>query len=85
MVGAALSGGGHSLAAMKLLFPYGVTVGILEEDGGWALVGMLLLFLQFPFYCFLFVNTAGNTRRYLTATVVVVHALCAFLSFGIGR
>lgn len=62
IVGALLSGGGHSVTAITLFFPYGMILGRLLEDTSWEFVAAIALLLQFPFYGFA-VSRASDTGR----------------------
>jgi hypothetical protein len=51
VLGAFLSGGGHSFISMIVLFPYGMFLGMLF--GGklfWFFIGLPLFILQYPLY-----------------------------------
>ncbi len=44
------SGGGHSLTAVIVGFPYGLILGIILKDSSVAWLEPVILFVQFPFY-----------------------------------
>jgi hypothetical protein len=75
VLGALFSGGGHSLAALIFLFPYGTALGLLWEDTPLEFIGGLLLVLQYPLYALILANVKGKGPRWLVLLVLLaVHA-----------
>ncbi len=81
VIGAILSGGGHSLTVITILFPYSGLVGFaLKDISNWP--AELLLIVQFPLYGLL-LTLSYRSRRfvYYVIVLVVLHAAAASLCF----
>lgn len=83
--GAFMSGGGHSLTAITVFFPYAGIVGTLPKDTRWQFVGdAASLFLgasQFPLYAILLALLKGTRRKSLALVVLLaVHAMAAVVA-----
>ena len=75
-VGGLFSGGGHSLVAINIFFPYAGIVGPSLKDTRWEFVSMSLLLAQFPVYALLVSYSAR--RRFLIAIVLpFLHTVAA--------
>jgi len=79
LVGALYSGGGHSLVAINIFFPYSGIVGPSLKDTRWEFIPMILLLAQFPVYALLLAYS--GRRRNIVATVIpLVHTVAAVIA-----
>lgn len=77
ILGALLSGGGHSIAVITLFFPYGMILGLLLEDTHWEFVAAIVLFLQLPFYGFAVSRALDGGRPALLLVILGAHVVAA--------
>ncbi|HKQ53103.1 MAG TPA: hypothetical protein VJT74_12080 [Pyrinomonadaceae bacterium] len=84
-LGGLLSGGGHSLAAMAVLFPYGLAAELLLEDTSAEFVGHILLIIQFPLYALLLANVKGGRRWLVLLGLLAAHIIAAAISLNVYR
>lgn len=82
-VGALLSGGGHSLTALTVFFPYGIILGQWLEGTGWEFVAAAALLVQFPLYGVLLARLGAGGRKVALLILLAAHSLAAFI--GVGR
>jgi hypothetical protein len=80
-LGALLSGGGHSLAAMTVFFPYGLAAGLWWEDTSLEFIGDILLVIQFPLYALFLANVKGGRRWLVLFIILALHI--AFAGIGL--
>ena len=79
LLGALFSGGGHSLIAINIFFPYSGLVAPSVKDTRWQFVPMTLLLAQFPVYALLIAYSSG--RRNLVVTLIsLVHTVAAVMA-----
>ena len=83
LLGALLSGGGHSLTAITIFFPYGVTLGRWLEGTRWEFVAAAALLLQFPLYGLLLAWTREHSRGIMLVVLLSAHCLGAAVGVGI--
>jgi len=70
------SGGGHSLVAINIFFPYAGIVGPSLKDTRWEFVSMILLLAQFPMYALL-VSYSARRRFVIGIVLPFLHAVAA--------
>jgi hypothetical protein len=79
LFGGLFSGGGHSLVAINIFFPYSGIVGPSLKDTRWEFISMILLVAQFPVYALLIAYS--RRRRNLVATVIpLVHTVAVVIA-----
>ena len=76
VIGGLFSGGGHSLVAINIFFPYAGIVGPSLKDTGWEFVSMSLLLAQFPVYALL-VSCSARRRILIAIVLLFLHAVAA--------
>jgi hypothetical protein len=81
VLAAFLSGGGHYLYLMILLFPYAMLLGSLIENISWF-VTLPLFALQFPLYGAAFgAASVGDRFRPIAVGLAVAHFIAVMLGF----
>jgi len=76
LIGGLFSGGGHSLVAINIFFPYSGIVGPSLKDTRWEFVSMIVLVAQFPVYALL-VWYSTRLRPFVAILLLFVHAVAA--------
>ena len=71
LLGALFSGAGHDPTAMTCFFPYGMTTGLLLEDGPLEFIGGILLVLQFPLYAMVYADVESRERGWVVIFILV--------------
>ena len=84
MSGALLSGGGHTLVAMLVFFPYGITWAHLFEDTPWVSIAMILLVVQFPLYANFLARAKGRVKALPLPFIFAAHTLVVLAGFSVG-
>lgn len=84
-LGAFLSGGGHSLAAMTLFFPYGLVAGLSLADGPFGFIEVVLIALQFPVYALILANVKGGWRWTAVLILLAAHVVAAVVGIRVYR
>ena len=84
-LGAFLSGGGHSLVAMAVFFPYGIAAGLWLEGGAFGFVEVVLIALQFPVYALILANVKGGWRVAAVLIVLAAHVVAAVVGISVYR
>ena len=79
LVGALLSGGGHSLTVITIFFPYSLPVDLALKDTRWEFIATILLLAQFPAYALL-IAYSGRRRYFVSIVIVLAHAVMAFVA-----
>src|SRR5882762_1939291 len=80
LLGGMLSGGGHSLTAITVFFPYGLIAGRFLKDGHWDFISAVLIALQFPLYLIVLASLPGRRRKRLALVVIlVIHFVAAVI------
>ena len=79
LIGAFYSGGGHSLTAITIFFPYSGLVAPSVKDTRWEFIAMILLLAQFPIYAFV-VAYSGRRRNVVAIVVLLAHTVAAVIA-----
>ncbi|HEX6186461.1 MAG TPA: hypothetical protein VFZ40_00160 [Pyrinomonadaceae bacterium] len=83
LIGAFFSGGGHSLTAMMIFFPYsGLVASWLENTRG-QFIATVLMAVQFPAYALLVAYTKGTRRNVVSTIVPIIHTVVAVIALQI--
>jgi hypothetical protein len=85
LLGAFLSGGGHSLVAMTIFFPYSLAAGLWLEDGPSRFIEIVLVALQFPVYALILANVRGGPRRTAALILLAAHVIAAIIGLRMYR
>ena len=80
LIGAFYSGGGHSLTAITIFFPYAGLVPPSLKDTRWEFVSMILMVAQFPAYALLVAYTKGARRNIVLTVIALVHTIAAVIA-----
>ena len=84
-LGAFLSGGGHSLVAITVFFPYGLATGLSLDDGGFGFIEVILIALQFPVYALILANVKGGWRWTAVLILLAAHVVAAVVGIRVYR
>ena len=79
LIGGFYSGGGHSLVAINIFFPYSGIVGPSLKDTRWELISMTLLLAQFPLYALLLAYS-GRLRNVVAILIPLIHTVAAVIA-----
>ena len=80
LIGALYSGGGHSLTAITVFFPYSGLVAPSLKDTRWEIIAMILMVAQFPVYALLVVYTKGLRRNIVLTIISILHTVAAVIA-----
>ena len=80
LIGAFVSGGGHSLTALTIFFPYSGMLAPSLKDTHWEFLLMILITAQFPVYALLLAYTKGARRNLVGMIIPLVHAVVAVIA-----
>jgi len=80
-----LSGGGHSLTAATIFFPYSVTLGQWLKDSPWGFVAAPFLLLQFPLYSLLLFRAEGKGKTILLVALLLAHSVGVVIGLRVER
>ena len=79
LLGAFLSGGGHSLVAITAFFPYCFATGVSLGDGRFSLIEVVMIALQFPVYALILANVKGGWRWTAVLILLAAHVVAAVI------
>jgi hypothetical protein len=84
LLGALMSGGGHSYAMMIVFFPWSMLLSLSSEGLSWWGVGLPVMAIQFPVYG-LSLGYAKEKRRLalILIAIVIAHILAVLWCFAI--
>jgi hypothetical protein len=80
LIGAFFSGGGHSLTAITIFFPYSGLLAPSLKDTHWEFLLMILMTAQFPVYALLIAYTKGARRNIVGIIIPLVHTVVAVIA-----
>jgi hypothetical protein len=80
LLGAFLSGGGHSLVAITVFFPYSLAAGLSLEGGPFGFIEVGLIALQFPVYALILANVKGGWRWAAVLILLAAHVVAAVVA-----
>jgi hypothetical protein len=75
LIGAFFSGGGHSLTAITIFFPYSGMLAPWLKNTPWEFILMILMTAQFPVYALLLAYTKGTRRNIVGTIIPLVHTV----------
>ena len=80
LIGAFFSGGGHSLTATTIFFPYSGLLAPSLKDTRWEFILIILMAAQFPVYALLLAYTKGTRRNLAGMIIPLVHSVVAVIA-----
>jgi len=79
VIGALYSGGGHTLTAITIFFPYSGLVSPSLKDTHWEFLALILLLAQFPAYA-LIIAYSGRRRSLVAIVILLAHMVAAVIA-----
>jgi len=80
LTGAFFSGGGHSLTAITIFFPYSGMLSPSLKGTHWEFLLMILMAAQFPVYALLLAYTKGTRQNVVGIIIALVHTVVAVIA-----
>ena len=80
LIGAFVSGAGHSLTAITIFYPYSGMLAPSLKDTHWEFLLMILITAQFPVYALLLAYTKGARRNLMGMIIPLVHTVVAVIA-----